>query len=87
MAVLVTGASGQLGYDVVKDFESHGIKTYSPSHSEMDLLDEESLYMFFNGKKIDAVIHCAAYTKVDLAEEEKDLCMKINFTGTKNITD
>ena len=87
MAILVTGASGQLGYDVVKYFESNGFDVYSPTHSELDITVKDEVTSFFQGKIIDAVIHCAAYTKVDFAEEEKNHCMLVNVCGTLNLVE
>lgn len=83
--VLVTGATGQLGFDIVKELNENKIANIGVSSSDLDIINKESVKEFFNKKKICYVIHCAAYTKVDLAEEEKELNYKINFQGTANL--
>lgn len=85
--VLVTGATGQLGRDVVKELLKKDYLTLLPSRLKMDLCSEESIKNYILNSKCEAIIHCAAYTKVDKAEGEKDLCMKVNSTATKYIAE
>lgn len=83
MKFLVTGGSGQLGYDVKRELERRGYTDIcSPNHIEMDITDEKSVSDFVLEYHPDVVIHCAAYTAVDKAEEEKELCYDINVNGT-----
>ena len=70
--VLVTGATGQLGSDIVKELNSRGIHNIGIGSADLDITDDEAVFNFFNSYKFSYVIHCAAYTKVDLAEDEKD---------------
>lgn len=85
MRVLVTGAKGQLGSDVVKELESRGLEAVGVDIEEMDITDEKSVMTVIGSEKPDAVIHCAAYTAVDDAEDHEELCRKINAYGTENI--
>lgn len=85
MRVLVTGVKGQLGYDVVKELESKGIEAVGVDIEEMDITDAEAVEKVITESNVDAVIHCAAYTAVDAAEDNEEVCRKINAGGTKNI--
>ena len=87
MRVLITGGSGQLGYDVAKLLEENNTMMYAPTHEEMDITDRDSVMKVFDSFKPDVVFHCAAYTAVDKAEEDKERCYDINVNGTKNIVD
>ena len=87
MKVLITGGSGQLGYDVIKVFKEKDIEIIYPTSIEMDITDKDNVIKVIQDYKPDLVIHCAAWTDVDKAEilENKDLVRKINVEGTKNI--
>lgn len=87
MRVLVTGVKGQLGYDVVNELESKGIEAVGVDIEEMDITDSEAVNKVITESNVDAVIHCAAYTAVDAAEDNEEICRKINAGGTKNIAD
>ncbi|MBR6785501.1 MAG: dTDP-4-dehydrorhamnose reductase [Clostridia bacterium] len=85
MKVIVTGAKGQLGYDVIKRLESQGVQAIAADLPEVDISDAAAVEAFVASHKPDGVIHCAAYTAVDNAESEKDICSLVNETGTLNI--
>ncbi len=85
MKVLVTGVKGQLGYDVVKNLTERGIEAVGVDIEEMDITDAESVDRVIREAAPDAVIHCAAYTAVDAAEDNAELCMRVNGQGTRNI--
>lgn len=85
MKVLVTGAKGQLGHDVVLELNRRGHTAIATDREEMDITDEKSVDAFIRANAPDAVIHCAAYTAVDKAEEDVQACRMINAAGTKNI--
>ena len=87
MKVLVTGVKGQLGFDVVNELTKRHHCAIGTDIEEMDITDEESVDAFFSAAKPDAVIHCAAWTAVDSAEDEenKDAVYRVNVDGTKNI--
>ena len=87
MKVLVTGVKGQLGYDVVKELERRGLEAVGVDIEEMDITDKESVSNVIGQTGVDAVIHCAAYTAVDAAEDNEEICRKVNAEGTQNIAD
>ena len=87
MKVLVTGVKGQLGYDVVKELERRGLEAVGVDIEEMDITDKESVSSVIGQAGVDAVIHCAAYTAVDAAEDNEAICRKVNAEGTQNIAD
>lgn len=84
MKLLITGADGMLGSKLVR--------TYSPRHSvvgvdlkDFDITDAAAVSKGIAQHAPDVVIHCAAYTAVDKAEDNRDLCFKVNEHGTENI--
>lgn len=85
MRVLVTGYKGQLGTDVMNELEKRGHTAIGVDIEEMDITDEASVKRVIPEAEADAVIHCAAYTAVDAAEENEALCRKINGEGTAYI--
>lgn len=85
MKVLVTGVRGQLGHDVVNELEKRGVETVGVDIQEMDITDSASVDRVIKEAAPDAVIHCAAYTAVDAAEENEELCRRVNSEGTRNI--
>lgn len=85
MRVLVTGVKGQLGYDVVNELTKRNIESVGVDIEEMDITDAVSVEKVLTGSAVDAVIHCAAYTAVDAAEDNEELCRKVNAEGTANI--
>ena len=87
MKVLVTGVAGQLGYDVIKELESHQIEYLGVDRDTMDLTDENTVRQVITNFGPDAVIHCAAYTAVDKAEDDVEACRKVNVDGTRYIAE
>lgn len=85
MKMLVTGSKGQLGYDVINELEKRGHEAIGVDVEEMDITNEEKVREVLLPSKVDGVIHCAAYTAVDKAEDEIELVRKINAEGTENI--
>lgn len=85
--VLVTGANGQLGYDVVKELQKQNIECYGATRQDFDIVDFKATEEFITNYMPDAVIHCAAYTAVDKAEDEKGLCYLVNASATENIAE
>lgn len=85
MKVLVTGVKGQLGYDIVKECEKRNISAIGVDIEEMDITNPTQVEEVIKEAQVDAVIHCAAWTAVDKAEEQVDLCRKVNKDGTANI--
>lgn len=85
MRIIVTGAKGQLGSDVMKRLSEIGAEAIGADIDRLDITDEKAVDLFFKENRADGVIHCAAYTNVDLAESQKEICRKINADGTRNI--
>ena len=85
MKGLVTGVKGQLGHDVMNELALRGIEGSGVDVEEMDITDRTACETVISQEKPDAVIHCAAYTAVDAAEDNLELCRKINAEGTRNI--
>ena len=85
MRVFVTGVKGQLGHDVVDELEKRGHEAIGVDIDEMDITDAESVNRVIREAAPEAVIHCAAYTAVDAAEDNLELCRRVNAYGTENI--
>ena len=81
--VIVTGITGQLGYDVAAELERRGEDFIVTSRNEIDLTDENSIKTFIANHQPSAVIHCAAYTAVDKAESEAELALTVNGLATR----
>lgn len=85
MKVLVTGVKGQLGYDVVKRFKSLNVECLGVDKEKFDLTDERQTMDFIRNYRPDIVVHCAAYTAVDRAEEDRAVCYAVNVLGTRYV--
>ena len=97
MLIFVTGVGGQLGYDVMSELDKRGIACVGSDMQEtnehfneyyqLDITKKESVEKVLNKVKPDAVIHCAAWTEVDLAEDDDKVeeVRKVNTGGTENI--
>ncbi len=84
MKVLVTGAKGQLGYDVVNELSLRGHQAIGIDIEEMDITDEVMVQHMIEEVQPEGVIHCAAWTAVDAAEEEDNYekVYAVNVKGT-----
>ena len=82
-----TSSKGQLGHDLMNELEKRGIEYIGVDVEEMDITDADACRRVITEAAPDAVIHCAAYTAVDAAEDNVELCRKINAEGTKNIAE
>lgn len=87
MNVLVTGATGQLGYDIMKELKRRKIPATGLGSRDCDITDRASVMNTVKQLRPDAVIHCAGYTAVDRAEEEPDKCHLINVMGTRYLAE
>ena len=85
MKVMVTGAQGQLGQDVVCRLMQAGLEVIDVDADDFDLTDTYAVMDFVTTQKPDAIIHCAAYTSVDRAEHEVEKCCRVNGLGTDNL--
>ena len=85
MKLLGTGASGQLGYDVVRELTKRGHEAVGVSSKEMDITDQAQVKKMITEANVDVVMHGAAYTAVDAAEDNEAQCRLVNANGTENI--
>ena len=85
MRVLVTGVTGQLGYDVCQVLEERGVEHQGVGSAQLDITNDAAVSAYLDSYHPDAVIHCAAYTAVDRAEDEVECCFAVNEGGTRNI--
>lgn len=83
--ILVTGANGQLGSDVCKKLKSEKCEYIPTDSATLDITNKSKVNKFFESRKIDCIIHCAAYTAVDKAEDEKEECFCVNEGGSLNL--
>lgn len=88
MKFLITGFKGQLGYDIYRELKSRGYEDIlALDKDEMDITNYNEVDRVITDYNPDVIFHCAAFTAVDKAEDEENLCTKVNVEGTKNITD
>jgi dTDP-4-dehydrorhamnose reductase len=89
MKALVTGVKGQLGYDVVNELTKRGYTAVGVDIDEMDITDKDSVNSVITAENPDVVIHCAAWTAVDMAEDDDkvDKVRAVNAGGTRNIAE
>jgi len=90
MKILVTGVNGQLGYDVIRRLEIlnkeiENLEFTGIDIKDFDLTDYEETRNYIVNYRPDVIVHCAAYTAVDRAEDETDLCYRVNVNGTENV--
>lgn len=85
MKVLVTGVKGQLGFDVCKELDKRNIENKGIDRDDCDITDEQTVLSYIKNYAPDVVVHCAAYTAVDRAEDEKEICYNVNVKGTEYI--
>ena len=98
MKVLVTGTSGQLGFDVMEELEKRGIKGVGADRSDsdaefehviIDITDKEKVFQVVQETNPDVIVHCAAWTNVDGAEapENLNIVRAVNVDGTRNLAE
>ena len=85
MKILVTGGSGQLGFDVCRELERRGMEYIAPPSKEMNITDADAVWEQICIYRPDVVIHCAAWTAVDAAEDIPKWVFAVNEGGTRNI--
>lgn len=85
MKVLVTGVKGQLGHDVMNELAKRGYEGVGVDVEEMDITDEAAVRRVMEEVRPDKMVHCAAWTAVDAAEDQVEMCRKVNTLGTENI--
>jgi dTDP-4-dehydrorhamnose reductase len=85
MKVVVTGAAGQLGQDVLLELERRNHQGVGADRQQLDITIEENVIAYINEIKPDVILNCAAYTNVDAAEENEEDAYLINAIGTENL--
>jgi dTDP-4-dehydrorhamnose reductase len=85
MKLLITGAGGQVGSELIEVATSGKHDVYGYSSKELDITDDEQVQKIVAAVAPDVIINAAAYTAVDKAEEEKDLAYAVNATGVENL--
>ncbi len=85
MKVLVTGYNGQLGFDVIRELNSRSVECRGVDRDDFDITNRDETVGYICDYKPDTVVHCAAYTAVDRAEDDEENCRRVNVDGTKNI--
>lgn len=83
--ILITGAKGQLGYDFQRLFDEIDEKYIATDRDELDITDIEKVREFVKDKNITLIINCAAYNNVDKAEDEEELCKKLNTYAPRDL--
>jgi len=81
--ILLTGASGKLGKEIIKQIPS----CFIPSRNELDIKDKNNVFNFIKSNKINSIIHAAALTSIREFEKDKNNAWETNVTGTKNLVD
>lgn len=98
MKVLVTGTSGQLGFDVMEELARRGYTGIGADRSDsdaefehviLDITDKEKVFRVVKEVNPDVIVHCAAWTNVDAAEDPKNLNVvrAVNVDGTRNLAE
>ncbi|MGL4629239.1 MAG: dTDP-4-dehydrorhamnose reductase [Cetobacterium sp.] len=83
--ILITGANGQLGHDFQRIFKERNLDFIATDYKELDITDIEAVREFVKDKNINLIINCAAYNNVDKAEEEKEMCYKLNAVAPRDL--
>lgn len=87
MKIVVTGYTGQLGYDVVHQGLQLGLNMVGIGSKDLDITNKEAVFQYLKKIKPDAIIHCAAYTAVDKAEDDKITSQHVNVNGTNYLAE
>ncbi len=83
--ILITGANGQLGHDFQRIFKDRNLDFIATDYKELDITDIDAVREFVKDKNINLMINCAAYNNVDRAEEEKEMCYKLNAAAPRDL--
>lgn len=88
MRILVTGVAGQLGYDICRELNERGYTdVLGIDRNELDITNEKAVNSFIKNYNPDVIMHNAAWTAVDKAEEMEEACYAVNVLGTKYIAE
>ena len=87
MKILVTGAGGQVGRELVELCEANGDDVIAVDHAGLDVADGAAVRELFSATKPEAVVHAASWTAVDACESDPDRAFSVNSVGTANVAD
>ncbi len=87
MKILVTGACGQLGFDICAELSRRGIEHRGADIADFDITDRAAAESYFDAYMPDALIHCSAWTAVDRAEELEERARDVNANGTRYLAE
>jgi len=85
--IVITGNRGQLGFDIEKVCQTRDLEYLGIDINELDITDKSAVDDFFEKRTIDTFIHCAAFTAVDVAEDNPELCYRVNTEAVKYLVD
>lgn len=85
MKILITGANGQLGQDIQKLCQQNSIEYVATGSKTLDISNKSEVQHFVKNNPMDAIINCAAYNAVDLAETEWKKAYRVNGRGVRNL--
>jgi len=85
MKILITGANGQLGRELTKQYQNKDVELLLTDVADLDITNLDMVYNYFKKNKPDVVINCAAHTQVDKCETDIDNAFKINAIGPRNL--
>ncbi|WP_219835818.1 dTDP-4-dehydrorhamnose reductase [Paenibacillus sp. R14(2021)] len=83
--IVVTGAQGQLGHDMVELLQALGFEVFGLGRQELDITDLERCAAVLTAINPEAIVHTAAYTQVDAAETDSEEAFRVNAFGTRNL--
>lgn len=85
MKIVLFGGAGQLGREIADRCDNLNFTVVSPVRSELNIIEKDSVARFVEMTAPDVIINCAAYTAVDKAEREKELCFQVNRDGAAHV--
>ncbi|MDP2845944.1 MAG: NAD(P)-dependent oxidoreductase, partial [Candidatus Methanoperedens sp.] len=85
MRIAIIGANGQLGSDLVKVFDSSKCEIVPLTHADIDVTNFELSEKVIRNIQPDVIINCAAYVRVDDAEDNADIAFRVNAIGARNV--
>ena len=85
MRIVITGAGGQLGHDLVEAFDGHDV--VAADHGRLDVADREAVLQLLAATQPDAVVHAGAWTAVDACEGDPDRAFQVNALGTRHVAE
>ena len=88
MNILITGCNGQLGNEMqLLEMENPQHTYFNTDVAELDITDQKAIETFVEENQIDGIVNCAAYTAVDKAEDNQELCTKLNANAPEYLAE